>query len=287
MENLMGSDHRKTGRVLNGPWVPRPVAPTVVPIAVSYRRMDVWSRQSVRPEPASDADLALQEVCHRIANQFATLTGNIRLRGRDIAMQEGAPDRIQVLLLLDTIGAHVDALAKAHRALATVGASADGEIGAHLHECLLPFKSEIYGSICFTESFESGCLEKSERLLAISQIVVEVVTNAIKYARTAHTEIAISCRKSACGEVEIEVIDNGPGLPAGFDPYTSVGLGFRLMRMLSRSLDAIISFDSTSKGVNFHLSVPAKNGAIFRPAVLTLGATVQIGVSTDAVVDGG
>lgn len=285
MENAVIFDHSRSGRVLNGPWLPRPS----LPIAFNSRRMDVWSRQTVIPEPvpdASDAELALQEVCHRIANQFATLNSNIRLRGRDFASQEGAPDRIQVLLLLDTIGAHVDALAKAHRALATVGTNSDHEIGADLHECLLPFKSEIYGKIGFTEAYETGCLEKPARLLAISQIVVEAVTNAIKYARADRTEIAISCRKSACGGVEIEVMDNGPGLPDGFDPYTSVGLGFRLMRMLSRSLDASIRFDSSSQGVHFHLSVPAKSGTTFRPPLLSVAATVQIAASRDSAIDG-
>jgi two-component sensor histidine kinase len=248
MEKMNSSANN--GSLLHGPWPMRADMP-VSNGAARIVNSSITDLVSV--------NLAVQEVCHRITNQFATLNSNLRLHAREIARQPAEPDRIQILLLLDTIGAHIDALAKAHRVLAINGESESSEIGRALHECLTPFKSEVYGHICFTEAFEADCVDRPERLLAISQIVVEVVTNAIKYVRANPLELSISCRKTSGGTIFVEVIDNGPGFPPGFDFVNGGGLGFRLLRMLSRSLGAHFNFAFTGEGLQFQLVVPAQH----------------------------
>jgi two-component sensor histidine kinase len=201
--------------------------------------------------------LLLQEAHHRIANHFTLLNSFVRLRIADLVRQDREPDRGQILMVLESIGAQVDTIARVNRVLTIAGASAVIDVGAHLHECMTPFKNGLYGAITFTEDFAPGCFAQPEQMLAIGQIVAEVVTNSIKYGRAVEPVIAVRCSKSADGAKLVEVSDNGPGLPAGFDPMTSGRVGFRLLRALSQSLGAHTKFESTNPGLHFQLSIPA------------------------------
>jgi two-component sensor histidine kinase len=110
-----------------------------------------------------------------------------------------------------------------------------------------------------SENFQHGCVVRLEQILPISQIVAEVLTNAVKHARAESKPgaILIRCSKDAAGVTEVEVIDDGPGLPPSFNPKTDGGLGFRLLRALSKQLNATMTFASSSKGLRFCLTLPS------------------------------
>ncbi len=205
-----------------------------------------------------DSCFLLQEAHHRIANHFALLSSFVRLQIADLSRQDYEPSRSQILLLLESIGVQIDTVARVNRTLAVAGISAAIDVGAYLHECIAPFKSGLYGTITFEEDFEPRCFSQPEQILAIGQIFTEVVTNSIKYGHSVEPVIAVRCLKSVDGALLVEVSDNGPGLPAGLDPVTSGGIGFRLIRALTESLGARTKFESTNPpGLHFQLSIPA------------------------------
>ena len=79
----------------------------------------------------------------------------------------------------------------------------------------------------------------------------ELVSNALKYAFKGRTEGVLSIRVSRNKEkVELEVKDNGIGLPEGFKPEDSDSLGLYLVYALLEQLDAEITL-SNSKGTGF------------------------------------
>jgi two-component sensor histidine kinase len=56
------------------------------------------------------------------------------------------------------------------------------------------------------------------------------------------------------------VRDDGVGLPAGFDPSKSRGLGMRIIAALSKQLGAAISHRGDVDGAEFVLMVPLQRG---------------------------
>ena len=230
MGTLTDLDNEATAKVVHGPPYPKPC----------------------------DSCFLLQEAHHRTANHFTLLNSFVRLQIADLSRQDHEPSRSEILLLLKSIGVQIDTIARVNRTLAVAGTSAAIDVGAYLHECITPFKTGPYGTVTFSEDFEPGCFSQPEQMLAIGQIVTEVVTNSIKYGRAVEPVIAVHCSQSVDGALLVEVSDNGPGLPAGFDPMTSGGLGFRLLRALSHSLGARTKFESTHPtGLHFQLSIPA------------------------------
>ncbi len=193
-------------------------------------------------DPYDDC-ISSEEASHRIANHLSLLGGFVRLKAVDFASRPGEVSRDAVLILLQGIGAQIDIIARLHRSFATRGQAASQDLGEHLHQMLVAFQSGFSG-IKVTEEFQQGCIVQGEQILPLSQIVSEVVTNAIKHASSVDGVIRVGCYKDAHGPVLVEATDNGPGLPENFNPETDGELGFRLLSALSKQLGTIPEFIS-------------------------------------------
>ncbi len=76
-------------------------------------------------------------------------------------------------------------------------------------------------------------------------IASELVTNAIKYAKG---HIAVELIKTADHRHALSVCDDGPGLPEGFEPSASRGLGMRLISSLVGQIGGQLQIARGDKG---------------------------------------
>ncbi|MDO8297243.1 MAG: sensor histidine kinase [Caulobacter sp.] len=208
-------------------------------------------------KPCGDCSLRT-EADHRIANHLALLASYVRLQAAAMAKQSAPPTRESVRLLMAAIDAQITAVAQLHRSLAAHGRPVSTDLGGHLHEVCAPFIGGLSGTTRFVERFEAGCVVRPEDVLPLTQMVAEVVTNAIKHAHPAGDPgvITVSCARDRAGDLLVEVDDDGPGLPATVDPRTGGGLGFRLLRSLGKQVGGAIAFDSSRQGTHFQLTLP-------------------------------
>ncbi|HEY6900218.1 MAG TPA: sensor histidine kinase, partial [Puia sp.] len=103
-------------------------------------------------------------------------------------------------------------------------------------------------------------LEVEEINLDISQAVPlglmlnEAVTNAIKYAFPGNQTgtLFIQLTKLSGNRVSLKIRDNGPGLPADFNPNANNSLGMQLMRLFSEQLEGDLLF-TCNPGVQISL----------------------------------
>jgi two-component sensor histidine kinase len=96
------------------------------------------------------------------------------------------------------------------------------------------------------------------RLITLSLIVSELVTNAIKHAfrdGTGQFSIALHRQGAQC---VLTVSDDGPGFPPDFDPTKSDRLGFRVLSSFARTLDGTLHFHN-ERGAVTSLTFPAAN----------------------------
>lgn len=197
----------------------------------------------------------IHEADHRIANHLAMLGGYLRLKSHDLLDRPGEPTKADVRLLLESVEAQIGAVARLHRSLATTDVDATVDLGDHLRDLCEPFQAGLAGSIQVISELPPGCIVRPDEILPLTQIVSEVLTNAVKYAypSPAGGPIHIRCRQDADGLIEIVVADEGQGLPETFNSKVDGGLGFRLIRALGRQLDADLAFVSSSSGAVFNL----------------------------------
>jgi two-component sensor histidine kinase len=208
--------------------------------------------------PCSVCDLAL-EADHRIANHLAILSGYVRLKEKNLARHPDAPTRASLELAFEGIRAQIDAVTRLHRSLATQHFGDLIDLGEYIHGVCAPFMSELSGTIELREDLAPGCFVRSDEILPLTQIASEVITNAIKYAhvRGERGKLFVSCRSVPDGQLEMEILDDGTGLPQLLDPRTSEGIGFRLIRALTVQVGAQSGFESSVVGTRFWLRIKA------------------------------
>jgi len=219
-------------------------------------------RRSDIPPPAATRGCEecnlLAEADHRIANHLALLSSYVRLKAADLALQPAELILENVRLLLAGIDAQIVAVGGLHRSLAAKRRRASVDLGENLHVACAPFKSGLSGAIKLLEDFSPGRIVRADQVLPLTQIVAEMVTNAVKHAHAGGEAgtLLVRCSKNDTGAIQVEVIDDGPGFPETFDPRIDGGLGLRLVRALGEQLGALVGFESTSHGLRFRLTLP-------------------------------
>ena len=107
------------------------------------------------------------------------------------------------------------------------------------------------GATCFVD-------EKTAEAIGI--IAGEWVSNAVKYAHPAGVpgRIELASSRRPDGGIEIQVSDDGVGLPDNFDPASEGHMGFRLVRKVADQMGAVLRSDSGELGLCMTLHIPAE-----------------------------
>jgi two-component sensor histidine kinase len=165
-----------------------------------------------------------------------------------------------VQAILGELGGRVDAVARLHRRLATNPEEEGIDLAAYLRDISAAVVAALAPSRNVQLDFAGGapCVLAPERALSIGLIVVELVTNAVKYAHPTGVpgEINVGCSQAADGTVTVEVSDDGVGMPEGLDPLKADSLGLRLVRMVAEQLNARVRFAQDALGMSCVLQMP-------------------------------
>jgi len=144
---------------------------------------------------------------------------------------------------------------------------------AIIHETL--YKSEVFSSLDFGSYIEDLCnnlissyqitgrvvLETEihqvqmilDQAIPCGLLINEIITNSLKYAWKGNEHGVIHVRLEQIGStVELEVSDNGVGLPDKFDNMNSETLGLQLIATLTEQLDGQLEVN-TEKGTKYLL----------------------------------
>lgn len=214
------------------------------------------------PACASECQIR-QETDHRVANQLAMLAGYVRLRSAELD-ESGVISHRAMRLLTQSIEAQIHAVAQLHRLLVSHDSASAVDLSPLLHEMCASFRAGADQHVTLIEDFEPNCLVSTDQVLPVCQLVGEAIINALKYAfsESASGVLAVRSQRTAHDTVSIGVTDNGPGLPAGFDPARHGGFGFNLMRSVSRTLRATLNVESTARGLRIGMTLPASTARI-------------------------
>lgn len=205
------------------------------------------------------------EANHRIANGLSMVAGLIGLQASAIGSRTGPINKEEVRTILAELGGRVEAVARLHRRLATNPAAEAIDLGEYLPDISAAVVAALSSGrdIRLRFACDGRCVVPPEQALSIGYIVVELITNAVKYAHPTGVsgEIDVSCSQGADGMITIEVSDDGVGLPEGLDPMNTDSLGLRLVRSMAEQLRARVRFGCDPLGLSCVLQLPGKQRA--------------------------
>lgn len=218
---------------------------------------DVSAQAAVEVELAealAAKEMLLHEVNHRVKNSLQLATSLLHL-------QAGSTPSAELRQGLLDARSRIAVVAGVHRQLYASGLHDRIDVVAYLRELTTATVDALgnretinlifnhYGSVSLPLT----------HAVSLALITSELITNAVKYAfgpRTTGT-VTVSIRSRNDG-FELEVADDGRGLPQDFDIAGSSGLGTRIVTALVRQVRGTIDIIAQPSGTCFRVTVLKK-----------------------------
>lgn len=202
--------------------------------------------QKQMEESIHEKEILLQEVHHRVKNNLQVISSILNLQSSYVKDENS-------LNILRESQNRIKSMSFIHESLYQTKDFAHIEFSDYilsLSRNLVHSYSMTTSGIKLVTDFEKTHLSL-DQAIPCGLIANELISNALKYAfvNTDHGEIGISI-KDKDGKIEMEISDNGIGLPEDLDYENSDSLGLQLVYTLIDQLDAIMKVD-TSKGTKY------------------------------------
>ncbi|HEV2571351.1 MAG TPA: response regulator [Beijerinckiaceae bacterium] len=196
------------------------------------------------------AIVLLAEVNHRVANSLALVSSMVRLQSN--SMRDAA-----CKAALEETNARIITISNLHRSLYTSDDVQHVELGTYLTSLVNQFDQSfsIAGRVS-TISIQAASVQvKTDRVVSIGMIVLELITNAVKYAYP-QTPGEVRVRMYADdANIHLEVEDDGIGWH-GDASTQGTGLGSKIISAMARVLSTQIDYVPVLRGTRAILSIP-------------------------------
>jgi len=215
------------------------------------KRMRAESDRAVR-EARDRAEALLAEVNHRVANSLALVSSMVRMQAsmiRDPAAQHALQETQNRIAAVSGVHRHLYSSAHVDRVeIADYLGHLVQELGASMRG--------VHASAWIETALTPGSI-KTDKAVALGVMVSELVTNAFKYAYP--TEVGGPVR--VCSAVQPEglhrvvVEDDGVGW-SGVGAIKGTGLGSKILKAMTRTLDAQLVYEPTDRGTRVAIIFP-------------------------------
>jgi len=189
----------------------------------------------------------LREIHHRVKNNLQITSSLMNMQKRKLTSKEA-------ITALEDSQTRILAIALTHQKIYQEKDSKAVNLRDYLND-LMEHEKKILSSF----SYEIDCPDISidlDHAVPLALIISELVTNAVKHAypdATKYNELRIEVTRLNSDNISLTILDNGKGLPEGFDIGNAEGIGFEIIRALCRQISAKLTYQSNDKGTQFNL----------------------------------
>lgn len=200
-------------------------------------RENAWLRE--KSDLLQRQDMLAQEFEHRLVNSLQIIGSLLSLQSRTAGPEAAAQ--------LTIAARRVASFGRVHRQLHLLDHQESVEFKQYLqHLC------EDLSGLLFEG--ETGCtiVVKAAEIdvptafaIPLGFVVTELITNSAKYAKS---NITVRSENMSTIGHSLSVLDDGPGLPEGFDPARSKGLGMKIVAKLVKQIDGELTIGAGEDG---------------------------------------
>lgn len=182
----------------------------------------------------ADQKTIFAELQHRVANNLAFVSSLLQLERRRVA-----DNPAEAVAVIDEAAARIATVGRIHRRLYDP-AAVDRPIGRHLQDVCDELLTSSGAATLRCQVDAADVRISLDRLVPLSLLVTELVTNCIKHAfpdRDAGI-VAVTLQPEAPGRLSLTVRDDGVGM---IEKPGDTGLGTRIVRGLAAQLDGTLT----------------------------------------------
>lgn len=195
-------------------------------------------------------DATIREIHHRVKNNLQTVSALLRLQARRI-------DNPEASQALHEAVRRIASIALVHE---TLSGGSDASVGFDdVLDRLVSHALELTPRLNEITISRSGQLGSVDPRIAtpLALVITELIYNALEHGLEVEgTELTIAIERDS-QRAHVTIIDDGVGLPAGFDLTQSSNLGLQIVRTLTENeLRGTLSLVSNSEETRAELSFP-------------------------------
>ncbi|WP_176556104.1 PAS domain-containing protein [Rubellimicrobium rubrum] len=216
---------------------------------------DIEDRKRTEAELAealAAKEVLLHEVNHRVKNSLQLVTSLLML-------QAGQAKDVQLRQALLEARGRLSVVASMHQRLYSTSQHDRVDFGEYLRDMAAETLRSLGSDdrVTLRAEVEADVVVPLQQAVPLALVVSELVTNTVKYAFAGREKgcLLVALCRTANG-ARIEVADDGVGLPEGFDPARSVGLGMKIVTALVRQVRGTLEVASHGPGATFVINVP-------------------------------
>lgn len=187
----------------------------------------IQARQALEAEVAAKNEalrrqkLLLGEIDHRVKNSFAAVMGLLRMQAR---RHRGDASGVA----LTDAAARIATLARVHEQLHLDPGAPDLPLVDYLGVLVSDLGQALNARIEMGRLPDGPVRVNATQAAGIGQVVAELIGNAVKHGHPGRRSRVIVGMDRDGDRLTLEVEDDGPGLPQGFDASAQDGLGMQI-----------------------------------------------------------
>jgi two-component sensor histidine kinase/CHASE1-domain containing sensor protein len=199
----------------------------------------------------ANTEVLLKEVNHRVANSLQVVASLLDLQ-HDALKSTVARDA-----LVET-KARIMAVARVHQRLFASDQVGRVDLKAYLESLASELAATLDADGRRLKLFCTECNVDAAKAVSAGIVVAELVTNAFKYAygQGIAGEVRIRLVDGA-GQVRLSVEDDGVGFPPPGSGVRGTGLGMRIVRAMTQTLDGSVDMGPIGGGARVTLTFPS------------------------------
>ena len=194
-------------------------------------------------------DLLMKEMNHRVKNSLAIVASMLHLQARNTDSEEMSGK-------FEEASRRVSAVARAHERLYRTDDLEATDLGIYFEDVCSDLKTSMPHCELIIES-QKNIIFPIDKSISLALIVVELVTNAAKYAYPDQSNGKIWVTLHADdSSIRLTVRDEGKGLPPDFESSKARGLGMRIVTAFTTQLNSEIQFKRNPPGTEVIVEIP-------------------------------
>lgn len=216
-----------------------------------YRRSKFMKKvQAQTQQNLEEKEILLREIHHRVKNNLAVISGLLYLQKNRVS------DETIKRVLLEGQN-RIDSMVLVHEMLYQSNNIAAIDLKSYLNKLITQITHGFEGkSMSYT--IDGTATLEPKQAVPLGLILTELVTNIYKYAYPDQQAgvFHLIIEKRPNDELNINLKDQGKGLPKDFDVNKSKTLGLKLVKLLCQQMKAELSFSSdngTAVALQFNL----------------------------------
>ena len=198
-------------------------------------------------------DMLTQEFEHRLINSLQLISSLLSLQSRAATTPEAAAQ-------LTIASRRVASLGRVHRRLHLLDHQDNVEFKQYLQHLCHDLSGLLFPERSGYAIAVEGATGEIPTAFAIPLgfIVNELITNSVKYA-SGHVTVRFETTTPASHSLSVS--DDGPGLPAGFEPANSKGLGLKIVLSLVKQIGGALHVSPGDNGHGARFTVAFRSPA--------------------------